>query len=265
MRALPSLHKAVLDLNTPVIKNLSTSREDLIAVDSLGFTALEIAHYLNIRSAAALIDPKQSISISAMPKGSQSLQNLTEKEFQHYFKVGYLRYPAFFDYEEFKKVLANCPWVLAKSFLGDENREQAKEFSSELKSGHCAKISIRWIDDVLEYGIFANTDIPQGTYIGEFTGAVRHLSRKHPTHNSYCFHYPTRFWSWNYYVIDALRMGNQTRFINHSDRPNLQPICICDRRLLHIVFIAKVAIKAGEQLTYDYGRDFWKTREKIDI
>ncbi|MBA2728780.1 MAG: SET domain-containing protein-lysine N-methyltransferase, partial [Parachlamydiaceae bacterium] len=204
-------------------------------------------------------------SIMALLKGTDKLQKLSEKLFQQYFKVAYLPHLAFFDYEEFKRVLANCPWVLAKSFLGEENREQAKEFSSQLKSGHCANISIRWIDEQLEYGVFAETDMAAGTYIGEFTGAVRHLSRKHPTHNIYCFHYPTRFWSWNYYVIDALRMGNQMRFINHSDRPNLQPLCLCERRLLHIVFIAKVAIKAGEQLTYDYGQDFWKTREKIDI
>jgi uncharacterized protein len=262
---LPSLHKAILDGNKAVIKKLCGNLEAITGKDRLGFTALEIAQFLNKRAAIDLLNPQAHVSIMAKLKGSDSLQQLSEKQFQQHFNASYLSHPAFPDYNEFKKVLANCPWLLAKSFLGEDNRSQAEEFSPQLKAGQCANISVRWIDEQLEYGVFADVDIPAGTYIGEFTGAIRQLSRRQPTHNSYCFHYPTRFWSWNYYVIDAQKMGNQTRFINHSDRPNLQPLCLCERRLLHIVFIAKVAIKADEQLTYDYGQDFWKTREKIDI
>lgn len=265
MSSLPPLHQAVIDGDEIALKQLCRNRAALEARDNLGFTALEIAYLLNRRVAASQLDPSAKFFIKVLPKGATMALNFSEEEFQSQFKVEYLPHLYFADYAELKRVLANCPWVLANSFLGEENRLQAIGFAPELNAGRCAKISIRWIDDQLEYGVFAEADISAGTYIGEFTGHVRQLSRQRPSHNSYCFHYPTRLWSWNYYAIDAQTMGNQTRFINHSDRPNLSPLCLCERRLLHIVFIAKVAIRKGDQLTYDYGQDYWKTRDKIDI
>lgn len=262
---LPPLHQAIIEGDLTAVKKLQTDHAALTVTDQLGFTALELAGMLNRRSAASIIDPAYRHRIKAIPKGKNSLLDLSESEFKQSYHVTYAAHPVFPSYEELKRVLANCPWVLAKSPFGEENRQLAIEFASQLKAGRCTDISIRWIDEQLGYGVFAEADLPKGTFIGEFTGLVRQLSRKTPTHNPYCFHYPTRFWSWNYYAIDALDVGNETRFINHSDRPNLQPLCLCERRLLHIIFTAKDPIKTGTQLTYDYGRDFWKTREKIDI
>lgn len=265
MKRLPPLHQAILDKDENAVKRLSKDPQALEMQDALGFTAVELAHLLNHKWAAALLAPQPKRWIAAKLKGSNKQQRLTEEEFQRHFHIAYSPYLSFANYDALKRVLANCPWILAKSFLGEENRSQAHEYRKQLDTGRCAAISIRWIDEQLGYGIFADRDLPEGTFIGEFTGTVRQLSRRAPTQNVYCFHYPTRFWSWNYYVIDALETGNETRFINHSDSPNLQPLCLCERRLLHIVFIAKVTIKAGTQLTYDYGQDFWKSREKINL
>jgi SET domain-containing protein len=59
------------------------------------------------------------------------------------------------------------------------------------------------------------------------------------------------------YIIDANRKGNVARWINHSCNPN------CDafveeqegdnRRKDRVIIEAKRNIKAGEELTYDYG------------
>jgi SET domain-containing protein len=63
--------------------------------------------------------------------------------------------------------------------------------------------------------------------------------------------------------VDALQEGNVTRFINHSNVPNLEPRCFVERGLLHQVFMARQKISKGTQLTFDYGNDYWIRRQKI--
>ena len=57
-------------------------------------------------------------------------------------------------------------------------------------------------------------------------------------------------------TIDGKGRENLARYINHSCRPNCYPeLNAAETR----VFIyAKRNIKPGEELTYDYGRDYFK-------
>ena len=73
---------------------------------------------------------------------------------------------------------------------------------------------------------------------------------------------PTKFWSLQYFVMDAQNAGNELRFANHSDTPNIRPFCLIDRGLVHIGFFALRQIEVGEELTFDYGRAYWKYRKK---
>jgi hypothetical protein len=202
--------------------------------------------------------------ITILKKGALQLSQLTQSEFNSYFNIDYYTHLQFLSEAAFQETLNNCPWILKTSYLGEENRQLASRFRKEIEQGFVANVSIRWVDEELGYGLYANKNLPAEAYIGKFTGLVRRLYRRHPDHNEYCFHYPTKWWSWKYTVIDALLGGNETRFINHSDTPNLQPLCVCDQNLLQIIFITRQPIKAGTQLTYDYGNDFWKHRRKIE-
>lgn len=53
-------------------------------------------------------------------------------------------------------------------------------------------------------------------------------------------------------VIDATKMGNLARFINHSCDPNCHAQVISIRSQKKIVFYAKRAIAEGEEITYNY-------------
>ena len=54
-------------------------------------------------------------------------------------------------------------------------------------------------------------------------------------------------------VIDGKGRENTARYINHSCKPNAQ--ALVSRK----VFIyARKRIKAGEEITMDYGRDYWE-------
>lgn len=66
-------------------------------------------------------------------------------------------------------------------------------------------------------------------------------------------------------MIDAQDSGNHTRFINHSFKPNLEPVSVYFHGLIHIIIYASKTIASGAQLCYDYGEDYWKKRGKPKI
>ena len=264
------LHRAVICDDIEALHALCQNNELLVKRNSLGFTALELAQFLNKRQCIDifqnLFQDKVSKTIKLVVKGNSRVSKCTVQEFENSTGIKYLSHLHFNDYHSLKEISDNCPWVLRSSCWGEENRRLGRNFQREIKSGYVADLTIGWIDDFIGYGVFANQEIPAGSYIAEYTGVVRRLNRFNPDHNAYCFHYPTRFWSWKYFMIDALHEGNETRFINHSNDPNLQPQCLvdADQGLLHLVFFAAKHIDKGSELTFNYGPDYWKHRQKAD-
>jgi hypothetical protein len=55
------------------------------------------------------------------------------------------------------------------------------------------------------------------------------------------------------WFIDGSPRGNLSRYINHSCRPNCEPLV----RGRAIVIYARRTIRAGEELTYDYGKEYF--------
>lgn len=100
-------------------------------------------------------------------------------------------------------------------------------------------------------GVFALVDIARGTRIIEYTGEVitwPEALRRHPhdpqdPNHTFYFHIDDN------HVIDALHGGNASRWINHSCQPN----CVADEQDGRIFIKARRAIRAGEELSYDYG------------
>lgn len=54
-------------------------------------------------------------------------------------------------------------------------------------------------------------------------------------------------------TIDGSLRSNTARYINHSCRPNCEVDIIKGRVFIY----AKRSIKEGEELCYDYGKEFW--------
>ncbi|GAB4231745.1 MAG: hypothetical protein Tsb0021_10250 [Chlamydiales bacterium] len=108
------------------------------------------------------------------------------------------------------------------------------------------------------YGLFAEQELQKGTYLGEYTGLVRRWCLGEET--TYAVQYPTKSGIYNTYIIDAKSYGNETRFINHHERPNLRIECVVRKSLLHFVFFAVRDIAIGEELTCHYGDDYWQYR-----
>lgn len=264
MKGETLLHLAVLNDDLETIRKLRHDPSACEMKNGLGFTALEIAKLLDKRQVVHLLEPHPEFDIKVQQKHETKPKKITQQEFEQLFDIHYLPQLKFASYDELKLVIANCPWTVGTSSLGEENRQLGARYSKEIFGGYLVDITIQWIDDIFEYGAFAAQDIPAESFIGEYTGLVRRLYRLHPDHNGYCFHYPTRFWSWKYYMVDGLKEGNLLRFVNHSDTPNMEPICLSDRGILHLAFQAKEHIKKGTQLTFDYGTDYWRRRQKFE-
>jgi uncharacterized protein len=95
-------------------------------------------------------------------------------------------------------------------------------------------------------GVFATEPIRKGTFIVEYLGPL--LTNKQCDEipdNRYLFEVNARW------TIDGKSRANVARYINHSCRPNADPI-IRDRRI-RIKAIKNIA--PGDEINYDYGKD----------
>src|ERR1041385_9192913 len=97
-------------------------------------------------------------------------------------------------------------------------------------------------------GVFATEPIVKNKYIVEYTGPL--LTNKQCDErpdNRYWFEVNSRW------TIEASPRSNVARYINHSCRPNADPM-IRDRR----IWIKAIRnIEPGDEITYDYGKDHW--------
>ena len=164
-----------------------------------------------------------------------------------------------------EKVLKKSKQSIKKKELSIREKWLGIHFQKEVSDGYMPKISIRWIDEVLGYGVFAEEDIPLGAYIGEYTGLVRKRARLKDKKNDYCFEYTIGDWIYNPFIIDAKNQGNFTRYINHSEDPNLESLAVYVDEVMHIIFVALKPIKKGMQMCYHYGDYFWKKRRHIRV
>jgi SET domain-containing protein len=97
-------------------------------------------------------------------------------------------------------------------------------------------------------GLFAAQDMRQGASIIQYIGEKISKAESHTRlaqGNAYIFELNER------YEIDGKMLRNTARYINHSCDPN----CLVEKTTRAIWIIALRNIKAGEELSYNYGYD----------
>lgn len=96
-------------------------------------------------------------------------------------------------------------------------------------------------------GIFAKEEIKRGTKILQYIGktVTTEVADKKP--NRYIFEIDEN-WS-----IDGSPMYNTARYFNHSCKPNAESILESENR---IFISAKRKIIPGEEITFDYGKEY---------
>lgn len=279
------LIEAILADDVEAVKASKGVKEHLYAQNYLGYNALEIARYLGKEECQKILFPPEERKFRAMAKGSANVESIGSQEFEALFSCKYLSHLKFYDYDLFKKAIKRCPRIFRRNLdveliqalarkgkvISDmelQKKEETPEhfharflkFKKELNSGYVAETSIRWIDDILEYGLFAERPFKKGEYIAEFTGVVHSVTVTETPYQTYCLKYPARWTAFSNITVDAKWQGNETRFANHSYNPNMTPKLCIEKTLLHTVFFANRDIAAGEQLTWNYGEQYWRHR-----
>jgi uncharacterized protein len=99
-------------------------------------------------------------------------------------------------------------------------------------------------------GLFAIKTIARKAYIVTYRGRVistEEADRRERHGARYMFELNSRW------TIDGSPRYNLGRYLNHSCRPNAQPVV----RKGRIVIVALRSIAPGEEITYDYGREYF--------
>ncbi len=110
-----------------------------------------------------------------------------------------------------------------------------------------SKFKLRTARGLSGKGIFALEEIPRGKRIIEYIGRSVPVEKQGSTTGRYLF------WTGRKKMIDGNIKENVARFINHSCRPN----CEADGPSGRVFIYSKRKIKAGEELTYDYGSEYF--------
>jgi len=97
------------------------------------------------------------------------------------------------------------------------------------------------------FGLFAGEDIPKGACIIEYTGRELAPGEEFTARSKYLFEINSKK------TIDGSPRWNTARYINHSCRPNAEPEIHKSR----VFIFAKRNIKAGEELAYNYGKNYF--------
>ncbi len=95
-------------------------------------------------------------------------------------------------------------------------------------------------------GLFAIKDIKKGDWIIEYVGVLRPNKEVEGNTTRYLFEVN------NKWTIDGGARSNTARYANHSCRPNAESEIIKNQ-----VFIRAIKnIKVGDEITYDYGKEY---------
>lgn len=101
-------------------------------------------------------------------------------------------------------------------------------------------------------GLFADHDIKKGACIIEYVGRVIKGDEEYTSNSKYLFEVHSRK------TLDGRARENTARYINHSCKPNAE----IEVRKSRVFVMARRNIKAGEELHYDYGKEYWNEHIK---
>lgn len=96
-------------------------------------------------------------------------------------------------------------------------------------------------------GCFATREIGKKELIDTYRGQIIDNKTADERDNRYMFEVNSRW------TIDGSNRRNLARYFNHSCRPNAES----DVKGHKVIIVARRKIKPGEEITYDYGKDYF--------
>ena len=152
------------------------------------------------------------------------------------------------------------------------NTKLETKYGELIDQSYTAPIYIKWVNKMVEYGVFADAPIARGEMVCEYTGIL--CRDDVDNENCYIWDYPTIAYEdvpnkkrrkKIKYCIDAEKQGNFARSINHTIRKyqNVGVVIVPRKNLWHVIYIAQKDIKKGQQLLTYYGTQYWRDRQIV--
>ena len=171
------------------------------------------------------------------------------------------------------KTLITYGPALDRNARNCEKYKQNKEFYDQLSALYAddvaaqklAPISLRWLGGEIGHGVFAESKIAEGDFIGIYGGAVQ--DKESVANKDYAWSYPTE--TINDLPVDGVNLsldahyvGNEMRFVNDGINPNcIVRYVIGHDNYWHVCYTALRDIAQEEQLLVSYGKAYWDTRK----
>lgn len=254
------LHLAIIANQYRAALALAQSPYLKLKKNDFGFSSIDLAQYLGRVAIEELLAPVEQRSFLEQPQ-----VEFSEPERLPVATLEYLSHPVFESYGVLKEVLTRTKKAKEEDEIPTEKIWMGIYFDNEIRKQLNPAVNVRYIDDAVGWGVFAAQKIPVCSFVGEYTGYVEVRKPRHLKDKYYCIRYPSwQMWK-KRFVIDGERKGNFTRFINHSDKPNLSLQSVFYKGLSRMIFVSTEEIFEGTQLTFDYGDIFWKECKQTPI
>ena len=144
-------------------------------------------------------------------------------------------------------------------------RELCDRYGEQIRRADKAPLYIEEVGDDVGYGVFAAADIEAGAFIGEYAGVVQPAEDEagRPLdaggyESDYSWYYLDEVPGAPDLEINGRLEGNELRFVNHSDTPNLEVEHTLFEGQWVLFFTAARDIRKGEQLLISYGEAYWE-------
>ena len=247
----PPLHQAIIDGNQREIERLvkaKSNQEELYRE----WKPTALAHYLGGKGL-------KSLHRRTEPQIYYEGELLTLDGYKQAFNLKYIETLRFQSFDILERVRKKTIKLIARKQSKQLNLWMRAMYAKEVEQGIGPKLSIQWIDPFFGRGVFAEQNIAEFSYIGEYAGIVRKRKRILDKGNDYVFGYVAAEHD-TPFVIDARSSGNFVRFVNHSENANLISRWVEVDGLCHVILFANRLIRKGEQLSYNYGPLYWRKR-----
>ncbi len=211
-----------------------------------GITPVMLAQFLGRKEILSLL-------------GGGSSPSFSVEELERRFNFSYLPHLEFDSIDTVEAICERTEKTLKDKTTRAMNHWTQSLHERSYRTTELDCIALGYVNPLVGHGIFAKKHLPKLTLIGEYTGEVRKRSKRGDRFNDYIFAFSSGPKN-TPYIIDARHKGNLTRFINHSEQPNCISRWMVIDGITRIIFYTKDIVQKGEQLTYDYGRFYWRSR-----
>ncbi|MEM6829689.1 MAG: SET domain-containing protein-lysine N-methyltransferase [Bacteroidota bacterium] len=153
-------------------------------------------------------------------------------------------------------------------YLDDSERydQLSERYASLVSKSYVAPGVIQWISEEVGYGYFATRYVQKDAMVGEYTGKI--MFRSEFKSGAYAWSYPKggdfQRTLAERISLNASIYGNEMRFVNHSDTPNLRAEQVFHGGQWHMIYVANRGIVKGEELLVSYGQQYWRKREQLE-